>query len=213
MKISGYNIIKKFDDKILVYNSFSKASIFLEKDSDVSAFENIAFFHRLSPEEKEILIDNGFVVDDSRDEYMETKYMYEQKYFDTGLLHIILEPTFSCNFNCPYWCEKDYNFGKENVKKYFQVLRKYAKENFHLQNIVHISLFGGEPLIHAKECIEFLNWVDKDSKKKKYEYFINVTTNGSLLTEDILKELLKFNLRSLQITIDSDRENHDMMRS
>lgn len=33
MKISKYNIIKDFNDNILIYNTFSKASLILEKDS------------------------------------------------------------------------------------------------------------------------------------------------------------------------------------
>ena len=118
MRISNYNIIKKYPDKVLVYNSFSKASIILKDDSNIDMFENIESFNKLSHEEKKILIDNGFVVDDNRDEFNEIKYIYEQKFFDTSILNIVLVPTLLCNFKCPYCCEKDYTCGEENVKKY-----------------------------------------------------------------------------------------------
>lgn len=212
MKISNYNIIKKEENGVLVYNSFSKASILLESDSETKAFEDISEFKKLSNDEQKILKDNGFVIEDDRDEFSEIKYMYEQKYFDTEYFNIILVPSLLCNFGCPYCCEKDYTCGKENIEKYFTVLRKYAENNFHLHNVVQISLFGGEPLIYARECLEFLDWVEKDAKKQKYKYFTSIVTNGSLLTEEILMHLLKRNLYSLQITIDSDKQNHDSMR-
>lgn len=212
MKVSRYNIIRKYSDSTLMYNSFSKSSIFLEKDSDTSFIEDINKFHKLKDEEQKILIDNGFVIEDSRDEFSELKYIYEQKYFDTSIFNIVLVPSLLCNFKCPYCCEKDYDCGKNNVKKYFEVLKKYAEKNFHLHNVIQISLFGGEPLLYFKECIEFLDWVKEDSKINKYKYFTTIVTNGSLLTENMLKKLLQHNLHSLQITIDSDKENHDKMR-
>lgn len=212
MKISSYNIIKEYEDKILVYNSFSKASIFLEKGSDTSAFKSMSAFNKLSQEEKKILVDNGFVIEDNRDEFAELKYVFEQKYFATDFFNIVLVPSLMCNFKCPYCCEKDYTCGRENVKKYFNVLKKFAEKNFHLHTMVQISLFGGEPLLYAKECLEFLSWVAKDSKKYGYDYFTSIVTNGSLLTKEIFEGLLKYNLYSLQITIDSDKENHDSMR-
>jgi len=212
MKISNYNIIKEMESEILVYNSFSKASLILEKDSDISAFKNIDAFNKLSDDDKKVLVDNGFVVNEDRDEFSEIKYIYEQKYFETDMFNIILVPSLACNFGCPYCCEKDYVCGKQNIKKYFEILKKYAKDNFHLHTVVHISLFGGEPLLYAKECLDFLDWVKDDAKENKYVYFTSIVTNGSLLTNDIFEHLTKHNLHSLQITIDSDKENHDIMR-
>lgn len=213
MKISRYNIIKEIDDQILVYNSFSKASLFLEKGSNTKMFEDIKEFNKLTKEEQKVLIDNGFIVDDTRDEFSEIKYIYEQKYFATDFFNIILVPSLSCNFGCPYCCEKDYTCGKDNIERYFRILRKYAEQNFHLHTRVQISLFGGEPLLFAKECLEFLDWVKIDSQKNNYEYFTSIVTNGSLLTKDIFNDLMEHNLYSLQITIDSDKENHDKMRT
>lgn len=212
MKISNYNIIKKYGDEILVYNSFSKSSLFLDKNSDTAAFENIEAFKKLSKKEQKILIDNGFVIDDNRDEFSEIKYIYQQKYFETNFFNIVLVPSLSCNFKCPYCCEKDYTCGKQNIKKYFSGLKNYAAKNFHLHNVVQISLFGGEPLLYVKECLEFLDWVKQDAEKYGYQYFTSVVTNGSLLTEENFTDLLNHNLYSLQITIDSDKTNHDSMR-
>lgn len=212
MKISKYNIIKEYKNNILIYNSFSKASLILEKGSDISAFENIEAFNRLSKEEHNILIENGFVIDDDRDEYLELKYTYSHNFFNTDMLSISLVPSLNCNFKCPYCCEKDYTCGKQDIKKYFSVLKKYAKENFRFHRCVQINLFGGEPLLYIKECIKFLKWVKKDSEIYKYKFITCIVTNGSLISNKILDDLIYCNLYSIQITLDSDKDNHDKMR-
>ena len=78
-KISKYNIIKRYDNKIIVYNSYTKANIFLSSDSSTEAFEDIKEFEKLDDETKKLLIDNGFVIDENRDELAEIKYMFEKK--------------------------------------------------------------------------------------------------------------------------------------
>ena len=212
MKISRYNIIKEYKDKILVYNSFSKASIFLEKGTNIKMFEDIEEYDKLSDAEQKMLYENGFVVDDNRDEFTEMRYVFEQKYFDTDHFNIVLVPSLLCNFKCPYCFEKNYDNDYLYVKKYFKVLKKFARKNFKLHKMVQISLFGGEPLLYYKECLKFLNWVKKDSEMNGYNHFTSIVTNGSLLDKKVLKSLLNHNLYSLQITIDSDKETHDRNR-
>ena len=211
-KISNYNIVKEYKDKIIVYNSYTKANIFLEKGSSTKAFEDIDEFNKLDENTKNILIRNGFIIDEDRDEFSEIKYMYEKKYYDKTFFNIVLVPSLACNFSCPYCFEKDLKCGSEDIKKYFSALKKFAKKNFKNYKCIQISLFGGEPLLFAKQCIEFLDWVKKDAKENNYKYFTSIVTNGSLLTEKILDGLLENDLRMLQITIDSDKKTHDLTR-
>lgn len=212
MKISNYNIIKEYGDKLLAYNTFTKAGIELEKGSDTNMFESIESFQSLTEEEQQILIENGFVIDKDRNELNELKYLYYQKFFESDFLNVILVPSLLCNFKCPYCFQKTFDCGENSVEKYFKALKKYAEQNFKLHKKVQISLFGGEPLLYVKEILEFLDWVKLDSEKHKYEYFIILTTNGSLLTKDMLGKLIDHNLHSLQITLDSDKDTHDKTR-
>ncbi len=184
----------------------------LDKNSDISVFENIESFYKLDAEFKKTLIDNGYIIDEKRDELEEIKYMFEKAYFNEDLLNVVLVPSLNCNFKCPYCFEKDHLCGKENTKKYFGTLKKFAEKHFKLHSCVQISLFGGEPLLYIKEFLKFLDWVKVDSKKNKYMYLTSMVTNGSLLTEEIIDNLISNNLLSLQITIDSDKKTHDSLR-
>ena len=61
-KISNYNIVKEYKDKIIVYNSYTKANIFLEKGSSTKAFEDIDEFNKLDENTKNILMKNQMMV-------------------------------------------------------------------------------------------------------------------------------------------------------
>lgn len=211
-KLSRYNIVKNSNDSTYVYNSISKGCLVLEKDSNISFLENIDDYNKLSDEEKKIMIDNGFVVEEDRNELDELIYLVQKSYYDESLLNIVLVPSLACNFKCPYCFEKNLSCGKEDVNNYFKILKKFAIKNFKKHQNVQISLFGGEPLLFIDQIFNFLDWVKKDSKKNNYKYITSIVTNGSLLNEKIINKLFDHNLLSLQITIDSYKENHDTLR-
>ena len=211
-KLSNYNIIKEYDDDILIYNSYTKASLFLEKNSNIDVFNNIKYFDKLDDETKKILINNGFVIDEKRDELKELEYMFTKVYFNNDFLNVVLVPSLGCNFKCPYCFEKGQTNFKENVREYFKILKKYGKKYFKEYKVIQFSLFGGEPLVYYNDVKKFLDWVKKDSKVNNYKYITSIVTNGSLLTEKITKELIDHNMFSLQITLDSDKKTHDSLR-
>lgn len=212
MKPSIYNILhKRGNNKKFLFNSKTKASIELEASFDTSFLDDINKFNALSPKEKQMLIDNGFFVDDSLDELAEVNYMFNMHYFDTNNINIALVPTLKCNFNCPYCFEKGHT-GIVEREDYFDVLKKYSKKNFKHKNFVCISLFGGEPLVYADKVFDYLEFVSKDAEEHDYKFITTITTNGSLLTEDVINKLIKHNLHSLQITLDGNRESHNKTR-
>ena len=70
-------------------------------------------------------------------------------------------------------------------------------------NIIHVTLSGGEPLLH-KDIIEFL------SKCRELDLSVNVLSNLTLLTEDIVSEMKKNKLLSVQTSLYSmDPYVHD----
>ena len=70
-----------------------------------------------------------------------------------------------------------------------------------------IMLFGGEPLLNFKGCRELL--------ARAADYGLvsaSMISNGVLLTPLIARELADRKLRSIQITFDGDRDDHDSIR-
>lgn len=70
-------------------------------------------------------------------------------------------------------------------------------------NIIHVTLSGGEPLLH-KDIVDFLK------KCRKLELSVNVLSNLTLLTDDIISEMKENTLLSVQVSLYSmDAAVHD----
>ena len=211
-KFSRYNIVKEHDNYKVLYNSYTKSSIIFEDDYDLSFVNDDDLINTIDSDVKKTLIEEDFIIDKHRNEFEELKYGFLKKYFDKSILTVGLIPTLKCNFNCPYCCEKPFTCGEENLDKYFRTLKKFSEKKFNNYKHIHINLFGGEPLIYYEYAKDYLNWLDKLSKKGNFDYTVAMITNGSLLDEEKLDFFIKHNINLIQITIDSDKENHDKMR-
>jgi uncharacterized protein len=157
------------------------------------------------------LLNNGLIVEDSFDEITTYKYLCNKDFFNQKQLTMIITPTWKCNFQCPYCCESVAPPIK-SVKNYFDVLEKNIEKTFSKYEHIHLSLFGGEPLLFKTQLFKYLSKVKEYCNLNNLTYSTSITTNGSLLNEDVIKELNEHNLKSLQITIDGSKEKHDLTR-
>lgn len=93
----------------------------------------------------------------------------------------------ACNFRCKYCRQNSYHsdmdYG-EQVGAFLSQIRK-----FNLSDLKRVEYWGGEPLLYWK-YIHGLHSALQDWVGHPLD--IHLTTNGSLLTEEIVKELLKF---------------------
>ncbi len=107
---------------------------------------------------------------------------------------IYIEITNKCNLNCSF-CIKDNRFKKEMSFKDFEIiLQKIDKYTKYIY--LHVK---GEPLIHSN-LDEILNLT------KKYNKFVNITTNGVLLKEKI-NILKKYdNIRQINLSLHSENK-------
>lgn len=205
---SKFNNIFKFNGKQTIYNSLSKASIELENNTIQDYINNCDEVNL------NILKSNGFVVDNDFNENLALEYLFKKNFFNNKrFLNIVLVPSLACNFKCPYCFEKvntNKNYFNSQVDEYFEQLKIYSKNNFNNYENIEISLFGGEPLLFFDRIINYFEQIE--------EYFPNlnytssIVTNGALLTKVRILQLLKYNCKSFQITIDGYKDTHDKLR-
>lgn len=72
---------------------------------------------------------------------------------------------------------------------------------------LYLLLFGGEPLLNPKGCLELLERTGPIGRD-----IATMTTNGVLLTPALARELNDAGLRGAQITFDGSRADHDQVR-
>jgi uncharacterized protein len=72
---------------------------------------------------------------------------------------------------------------------------------------LHILLFGGEPLLNPRGCLELL--------ARAADYGLEsarMVSNATLLTPELARQLTDLGLGSVQVTFDGDRDRHDLIR-
>ena len=120
----------------------------------------------------------------------------------------------NCNFKCWYCYEqhKPSMMSDDDNK----AIVKFVKTEAKAKNVKEIMLdwFGGEPLLRFNQTIypiakEIANWC----KENDFAFTNAITTNGSLITEDMAKMRDETGLRQFQITLDGGKDEHNKTKS
>ena len=213
-KLSKYNLYVENSDDLFIFNSY----VGLRSISKIAKSGNDGLIHSLrydfdeqqfSSDELTILRNKGLIVEESENELEKVKYFYNNL-VNGSVLNITILPTRNCNFRCKYCYESFEN--KKMSKDICDRLIKYVSKNISHYSGLHVSWFGGEPLV-AKDVIDYLSEafmaICKVGKKR---YTANITTNGYLLDYDYFQKLLSYHVTKFQVTIDGLRQEHDQNR-
>lgn len=211
-KNSRFNIIEHLpENKFLIFNSFSKAISHI--DSSVVNALKTEQYNKIPRDTFEALVSNGYIIDEAIDEINLIKNAYDMYHTATHMKNIVLVPTLACNFKCAYCFEGEKKAYAENSIIDFDVLEKFAEKNFSSGDIIHITLFGGEPLLAFQKTTDFFTYINALSQKKAFSYSSSLVTNGFCLSEEKFQTLKTiWNLNSIQVTIDGNRERHNQTR-
>lgn len=216
MQKSAYNIIVPVSDsKNVLFNAMTKKFFYISKHNTAACLfmlNNIESF--LSDEAKDFvekLYDNGFVIDDDRDELSELKSLFYE-YKNNKVLNLMILTTYSCNFSCWYCVQKHKGIilSKELERKIERHIESYIKEN----SIEHLTLswFGGEPLLNVGSICRISEFAIDFCAKNAIGFNNAITTNGSLLTASLIQTMKKLSFNNFQITIDGEQANHNKTR-
>lgn len=121
-----------------------------------------------------------------------------------------IDITHNCNFNCKYCM---YYNNKQNTSMKLSTLFKsidfiYEKSKHYSGEKLFVSFYGGEPLLRIDLIKHAVNYAEKIINKK---IVYSLTTNGSLLTKENIKFLIKHNFIVL-VSIDGPPKIHNRYR-
>jgi len=209
LKKSIFNIIKEENGQTMIYNTFSKAMGILDKE--VSNCYNENKLEKINKYVLDLMEEQGFLVNNNCDEIKELEKKYKDVRNKKDILFITLIPTMSCNFRCPYCFEG--NDCKSATKTLnFDILKKFSKNNFKDLKHIHITLFGGEPLLLKKEIFNYFKYLE-EINDNNFTYSSNIATNGYLLDQQTIENLVDIcHCESFQITIDGNKYSHNKTR-
>lgn len=140
---------------------------------------------------------------------MESNFAHTINYYELIL-------TEDCNLRCTY-CFDDYftqRSGRNNIMKtdmipdIIEFIKKtYDKEGIKHGHPIHISFFGGEPMMNYKFIKKFIE--EMDEQPILHQYSIN--TNGTYLNKEKIEFFAERNV-GLTLSIDGKKETHDINR-
>lgn len=217
MKFSSYNYILKDGERFLYYNTNTDGIIALTPDTHnivKECLETPDLLQNRHPKLYEAFSSLKFIVNDIFDEYDELVKELLLKSNTNRSYHLTVNPTMDCNFRC-WYCYEEHNHGSfmntEIVESVNKLITMIA-ENPDIDELV-LSFFGGEPLLYYEQTMSpIIKHAYQICKVKEKQMKIDITTNGFLLQEAVIKDLLMYSHVSVQIPIDGSYRFHNKVK-
>jgi radical SAM protein with 4Fe4S-binding SPASM domain len=113
-------------------------------------------------------------------------------------IHVDIELTQKCNLKCKHCfiTERKYSFSK----KTFEVIKKLSEEG-----VIIFELIGGEPFL-VKEIFPIIKYLKNNRK------IVTIATNGTLITDNIAKNLAKNPPHKIFVSLDGPKKINDFIR-
>lgn len=138
-----------------------------------------------------------------------------EHYIKTRIKQLTLQVTQQCNLRCEYCVYSGiYNRNRthSNQRMCLETAKKaidfFLEQNGELSDVI-IGFYGGEPLLEfelIKQCVQYAK-----SKIEGKRIRFNMTTNGTLLSDNVVDYLVENNFM-LSISLDGSKEEHDVSR-
>jgi len=215
MKESRYNYYIKNDSIVLMYNSLNDAYLILKKEAFDFFNENLNNLMQLEELNNKLyitLLNNGFIVQADCDEKNIYQNLLFNRKFSSNFFELIINPTLDCNLNC-WYCYEEHIRGSIMTPDVIENVVLFVKKQYELLHFKHFSLtfFGGEPLLYEKKVVIPLIQKIKNIISNEVEFQINITTNGTKVSKQLLSELSLYKT-NFQITFDGDKKVHNSVR-
>lgn len=216
-KSSRYNLSINEEQNIILFNTIR--NIIAKCDTEIIHILENETFDKLPSNLLDKMVSEGIIVDKKLNELNVirfTRMMHYVHLMQNLSIGLTLVMTYSCNLACPYCYEGDRKAkGGLLTPNKIETILKFAKS--HTQGgkkpLISVSFYGGEPLLNWKGCtytLERLEEMKEDGEIR--DYSTGFVTNGTLVNDKVIDAINKYNIRSMQITLDGPKEIHDKRR-
>lgn len=212
MKESVYNIylLDEKKKKGLVYNTMHRTIVHID-DEVYNLIKNRKIDH-IYNNILEILKEGGVIVEDDLNELDMLKIRFNRGKYNAVSIGFTIIPTHVCNLACKY-CYQGHGdvlsgtMSKETMRRTIEFVKKNAVG----RKTLGVNFYGGEPLLFQDMAFKILEALSQFADENGIQLMTSFTTNGTLLTEEIVKKLRNYN-HDVQITFCGSKEIHDTIR-
>jgi uncharacterized protein len=207
----GYNFLYRSIIRIPA-EAFRPVERFMTRlqQGETAASENACAAERLPEQWLDALKQARFIIDGTIDELELIKFRYFRSLYTNDSLTLVILPTLWCNLKCPYCFEfKRPTFMTREVERALVLWVEQASQR---KRNIHVSWFGGEPLLARGTIRRLSATLQKIADQNKAFYSSSMTTNGYYLDKTFRALLPELGIKNIQVTLDGDREDHDKLR-
>lgn len=220
MKLSKFNTSIFHDEKYIYHNSFTENFLLLEPllmdlINAAQLEDNALGINEVHPELYDSLVENGFILPKEEDEIEKVRELIKEIDDNDELFSLMILPTMNCNFKCWYCYESHIKGSKMTESAVNDIILLINNKINTMENLkyFHLSFFGGEPLLYYKDVVlPIVEHTHRYAKEKGISLYTHFTTNGFLINDEMLIDLVKYQVNSFQITFDGNKESHDKVR-
>ena len=205
---------------VFLMNTFTDAQLIVSRDV-VDLIDRVHLADDFSPIERETieqLTENGFLVRDRDSERDELRAFFRDVREGTDTLKVTVLTTLQCNFACDYCIQGDHgDYNKTAAKMSLEMAARVSgwvesrMDEIGPKRLV-VTFFGGEPLLNMPVLYAMAERLHASATARGVEMLINIITNGLLLSREMVERLNPLGLNGIKITLDGDREAHNVSR-
>ncbi|MEO5569195.1 MAG: radical SAM protein, partial [Gemmatimonadaceae bacterium] len=222
MQASMFNVRVPLDgrDDVFLMNTFTDAQLIVSRDV-VDLLDRVEGHEPATDIERETieqLAANGFVVTNRAKEREDLKTFFREVREGTETLKITVLTTLQCNFACDYCIQGDHgDYNKNAAKMSMEMAARLEQwvesrlDTLAPERLV-LTFFGGEPLLNMPVLYFLAEELHKACAARGVTLVISLITNGLLLTREMVERLNPLGLTGIKITLDGDREAHNIAR-
>lgn len=215
MKKSKYQVFIETDkDLYLYFNSANGVFLLLNNEKhniyQNSSIEDISTEY---PHLYNMLFTNGFIIKDDYDEDSIIEYKKLLIKADRSLYHVVINTTLDCNLKC-WYCYETRVHHSNLRSEVIEAIKNNIVVHFQKQpyRTLKLSFFGGEPFLNFNAIKEILIFAKTFCEGKDINLIADFTTNSTVIRPTQIDFLKNFNCY-FQITLDGDREKHNLIKS
>ncbi|MCD8318717.1 MAG: radical SAM protein [Paraprevotella sp.] len=171
----------------------------------------------IHPEFYDYLLREQFIVDNEANEAEEVIKKWKEEEEKDDCLSLMVNSTLDCNVRCWYCYEKhraNTDLTPETVASMLKLIRKRITGP--KLKSVHISFFGGEPLLNFEKTVfPLLVQIDEMCHAEGKLFVVSFVSNSYLLSDEVVDKVRSLHLANpmtVQITLDGNEEIHNKTR-
>lgn len=193
-----------------LYHTMTSGFVLVEEADWADLFKDAN--DSLYPEFIDDLKEQGFLVKKGVDEMDVFECWKQQQVHNFDTITSKVNVTRKCNNRCTY-CILDYE-AKEMTLDTARKMDEFYIEfiNDHRPLKVKDDYLGGEPLLNTKVLLASAEWRFDFCKKHNIDYSFSITTNGVLLSKEIISKMNAMGLSGIRVSMAGPARIHDQLR-